>query len=108
MIRQSRLLSWSAVVATAAAVAVLPACGGSDTKTLDSTSTTAKSSVSSVPSDETYEGLVETLTKTGMTREQARCVVDKLNNASTELGDPDSPGEKTRIEKLLEACKLAG
>lgn len=85
---------------------LLAACGGSDTRSLDPTTTTARPTVSSQPSDQTYEGLVETLTKTGMTREQARCVVDKLSQASAKPDDPNSPEQRTRIEKLLADCKL--
>lgn len=90
--------------------AIVGGCGNSsDTTTLESTTTTARGpSTSAKPSDETYQGLVETLTKMGISKEQARCVVDKMDAATANIGDSITPEDQSRIEELLKECKITG
>lgn len=95
------------VVATTAVFAV--GCSKDETTAVDSTTTTtAKASTSVITAAPNYDGLVETLTKMGISETQARCVVDKMDKASHDIGDASTPADKTRIEKLLEECKITG
>ncbi|MEZ5311953.1 MAG: hypothetical protein R2735_15440 [Microthrixaceae bacterium] len=84
------------------------ACGGgSDTTTLESSTTSgAKSSTSLKPSTDSFEGLVETLTKMGIPRDQAECVVEKMDEASAQIGDQITDQDRTLIEQLLKDCKI--
>lgn len=98
----------AAVAASVAAAAVVAGCGGEDTRTVDPTSTTSAQSVpSSVPTADSYEGVVRTLTKMGIPEDQARCVVEKLEQVPRGSNAPTGT-DKSQIEKLLEECKVIG
>ncbi|MGB6056860.1 MAG: hypothetical protein WBF71_01245 [Microthrixaceae bacterium] len=92
---------------------LLASCGGdSGTTGLESstTSTATKSTVpSSTPSDKSIDALVETFTKLGFNETQARCLVDNMDDLSSNIGSTDtlSAKDQSTIEELMKSCGLS-
>ncbi len=93
---------------------VLASCG-SDKGTTgleSSTSAPAKSSTTVGPSktsEESIKALVETFTKLGFNETQARCLVENMDDLSTDIGSTDtlSTEDRSTIEQLMKSCGLS-
>lgn len=92
-----------------AAMAMLAvACGGDDTREVDSTpSTTQPVVASSIPWEQSRDGLIQTLTNMGLTEEQAGCVVDRMDELDRK-GIKPSDDDRTEIERLIQDCLPPG
>lgn len=91
---------------------LLAACGsGGDTTTLEASTTTAGSGVSSstiVTSKEAIDAIVDVWVQLGFSQDQARCLADQMNKMSPDTTTPagGSMSDQNVIEQMAEDCKI--
>lgn len=101
--------SFTAVVVMSTMImSLVTACGDNDTREVGPSPTTTTPMVpSSIPWDQSRDGLIETLTKMGLDRDQASCVVDRMDSLDRRSSSP-SDQDRTQIEQLIEDCLTPG
>lgn len=91
-------------VATVGLMSLTTSCSSDDTREVEpATTTTAVVVPSSIPWDQSRDGLIQTLTKMGLDEKQAACVVDRMDDLDRRGASKTDP-DRTQIEKLIEDC----
>lgn len=95
-------------ITVVAAMSLITSCGSDDTREVGpATTNTAATVPSSIPWDQSRDGLIETLTKMGLDNEQAACVVDRMDELDRR-GTTKADTDRTQIEKLIQDCLTPG
>ncbi len=107
--------TFAAVVLVLGAGAGLAACGGDDegTTTVEPSTTETKGAETTttlLANQEAIDAMVQTWMQAGFTEEQATCLVEQMNEVSSQIDstDPDalSAGDQNLIEQMMTTCNL--
>jgi len=106
--------SFAAMALVLGAGAGLAACGGDEGTTTVEPSTTeaegAETTTTLLANQEAIDAMVQTWMQAGFTEEQATCLVEQMNEVSSQIDstDPDalSAGDENLIEQMMTTCNL--